>query len=46
MSRRSTRDAVIVGGGVVGAAGVLALNDAGMCAAVVVGRGLARGHVG
>ncbi|MCW1982667.1 2-octaprenyl-3-methyl-6-methoxy-1,4-benzoquinol hydroxylase [Xanthomonas arboricola] len=38
MSRRSGRDAVIVGGGVVGAACALALADAGLQVALVEGR--------
>ncbi|MCL1526017.1 UbiH/UbiF family hydroxylase [Xanthomonas nasturtii] len=38
MSRRCTRDAVIVGGGVVGAACALALTDAGLSVALVEGR--------
>lgn len=42
MSRRSTRDAVIVGGGVVGAACALALTDAGLSVALVEGREPAR----
>ncbi|MCT8356074.1 UbiH/UbiF family hydroxylase [Xanthomonas citri pv. anacardii] len=42
MSRRSTREAVIVGGGVVGAACALALNDAGLSVALVEGREPAR----
>ncbi|MCF5924849.1 FAD-dependent oxidoreductase, partial [Xanthomonas perforans] len=44
MSRRSTRDAVIVGGGVVGAACALALNDAGLSVALVEGREPVRWH--
>ncbi|WP_349657095.1 UbiH/UbiF family hydroxylase [Xanthomonas sp. 10-10] len=44
MSRRSTRDAVIVGGGVVGAACALALADAGLSVALVEGREPARWH--
>lgn len=44
MSRRSTREAVIVGGGVVGAACALALNDAGLSVALVEGREPARWH--
>ncbi|MEX5433735.1 FAD-dependent oxidoreductase, partial [Klebsiella michiganensis] len=38
MSRRLGRDAVIVGGGVVGAACALALADAGLQVALVEGR--------
>ncbi|WP_349811062.1 UbiH/UbiF family hydroxylase [Xanthomonas dyei] len=44
MSRRGTRDAVIVGGGVVGAACALALADAGLSVALVEGREPARWH--
>ncbi len=44
MSRRSTRDAVIVGGGVVGAACALALTDAGLSVALVEGHEPARWH--
>ncbi|PPU77499.1 MULTISPECIES: UbiH/UbiF family hydroxylase [Xanthomonas] len=42
MSRRPARDAVIVGGGVVGAACALALADAGLNVALVEGREPAR----
>ncbi|MEA5122532.1 UbiH/UbiF family hydroxylase [Xanthomonas floridensis] len=42
MSRRPARDAVIVGGGVVGAACALALADAGLHVALVEGREPAR----
>ncbi|CAD7723496.1 2-octaprenylphenol hydroxylase [Xanthomonas hydrangeae] len=42
MSRRGTRDALIVGGGVVGVACALALADAGLSVALVEGREPAR----
>ncbi|CAE6722466.1 UbiH/UbiF family hydroxylase [Xanthomonas arboricola pv. corylina] len=42
MSRRGTRDALIVGGGVVGAACALALADAGLSVALIEGREPAR----
>ncbi|WP_372391672.1 UbiH/UbiF family hydroxylase [Xanthomonas sp. NCPPB 3582] len=46
MSRRPGRDAVIVGGGVVGAACALALADAGLHVALVEGREPARWQAG